>query len=72
MFVVTDAWLMRHSRAGAWTRDQFAVLHLPWMPPRNWKSTVIGREISHDAKTRFEQALRSRHVRAAASLDLFR
>jgi hypothetical protein len=71
MFVITDAWLMKHSRAAARTRDQFNVLHIPWPPPRGWKWRVIGKTITDQQKARFEMAMRSKQARAEATLDLF-
>jgi hypothetical protein len=72
MFVITDCWLMEHSRAAAWTRDQFAVLNIPWPPPRGWKWRIIGKTITDDARARFERAMRAKQARAEATLDLFR
>jgi hypothetical protein len=73
MFVVTDAWLRQHSRDGGWTRDQFAALGLPWMPPKGWKWTIINTTITDDQRARFERAMRAKQATAAdATLDLFR
>jgi hypothetical protein len=72
MFQVTNQWLMQHSRAAAWTRDQFYALNIPWPPPRGWKWRVIGTTITDDQRARFERALRSKAARGAETLDLFR
>jgi len=68
MFVVTDAWLMAHS---AWTRDQFSCIGISWPPPRGWKFDVIGKTITDQQKTRFEQALRAKKCRHDATADMF-
>jgi len=73
MFVVTEAWLIEHqSKAGAWTADQLAAIGVAWPPAHGWKRQVIGRQISDDARGRFEQALRARQARASTTLDLFK
>ena len=73
MFIVTDQWLMAHqSKAGAWTADQLAAIGISWPPAHGWKLRVIGKEISDDARVRFEQALRAKQARADATRDLFR
>ena len=77
MFVVTESWLIEHqSKAGAWTADQLAAIGVAWPPAHGWKRTVIGKQISDDARARFEQALRAKQARQAlagsATLDLFK
>ena len=73
MFTVSDEWLMKHSRAGAWTRDQIEALGIPWPPVHGWKQRdAVGRIITDTQKRRFERALRSKAAHGAETLDLFR
>jgi hypothetical protein len=71
MFVITDVWLMQHSRAAAWTRDQLSCIAVEWPPQRGWKWRAIGQTISDEQKARFEKGLRAKRARGAATLDLF-
>jgi hypothetical protein len=72
VFVITMQWLEEHrSQRGAWTADQFQAIGLAWPPPRGWKRRVIGKEISDEARARFEKAMRAKAARADATLDLF-
>jgi hypothetical protein len=72
MFTVTHQWLMlNQSRRNAWTADQLQAINVPWPPPRGWMHSAIGREISDDAKARFEIAMRAKQARREATLDLF-
>jgi hypothetical protein len=72
MFTVSDQWLMKHSRAGAWTRNQFEAIGLSWPPVHGWKRDAVGRIITDTQKRRFEQALRSKAARCDSTMDLFR
>ena len=72
MLTVSDEWLMRHSRAGAWTADQLQCLNVRWPPPRGWKRDAVGRIITDTQKRRFERAFRSKAAHGAETLDLFR
>jgi hypothetical protein len=77
MFTITEAWLLEHqSKRDGWTADQLRCVGVGWPPPRGWKREVIGREISDDARARFEQSLRAKAARQAlagsATLDLFK
>jgi hypothetical protein len=68
-FVITVAWLLEHrSSRGGWTRDQFNAIGVAWPPAHGWKRRAIGRQISDEAKARFEAALRAKQ---AHTLDLF-
>lgn len=72
MFTITHQWLMQHqSRRDAWTADQLAAIGISWPPAHGWKWKVIGREITDDARARFEMAMRAKRARRAATLDLF-
>lgn len=71
MFAISDAWLMQHSKAAAWTRDQLSCIGVEWPPPRGWKRRVIGKTISDDSRRRFERAMRSRQARWEATQDMF-
>jgi hypothetical protein len=72
MFTVTNAWLMQHqSRRDAWTADQLAAIGISWPPKHGWKHRVIGTTITDQQKARFEQALRARAARGAATVDMF-
>jgi hypothetical protein len=72
MFVVTNEWIEGHrSDRGGWTRTQIEALGEGWPPTHGWRRRAVGKEISRNARVEFEQALRSRQARSAASLELF-
>lgn len=73
MFLVTDAWIEAHrSDRGGWTKHQVAQLGVPWPLVAGWKRNAVGRQITDEAKARFELGLRARQARSEATQDLFR
>ena len=79
-FTITDQWIDQHrSDRGGWTRTQIEALGESWPLQAGWRRRAIGRQISDDAKTRFEVAMhanqirmRAKQARVDATLDLFR
>jgi hypothetical protein len=73
VFTVTREWLERHrsDRGGVITKDQASAIGVGWPLVAGWKRAAIGRQITDDAKARFELAMRAKRARADATLDLF-
>jgi len=77
MFTVTREWLEKHARTAmatgghAWTDDQMAQLGLPHPPGQGWIDRVVGTDITHEQKTRFERALKFRDARKELTGQLF-
>jgi hypothetical protein len=73
MPTITREWLEQHrsDRGGVITKDQASAIGVSWPLVAGWKHAAIGRQITDEAKARFEQALRSRQARASSTLDLF-
>jgi hypothetical protein len=38
---------------GAWNKAQFALIGIAWPPPKGWKSSIIGKEISEEHAANF-------------------
>jgi hypothetical protein len=72
MFTVTHTWIDAHrSDRGGWTKDQCEAIGVAWPLLQGWRRAAIGRQISDEAKTRFELGLRAKQARADATLDFF-
>ena len=48
---ITKDWLVRYA---PYSRDQFDILGLPFPPPANWMTAVIGKELSAEDRRDFE------------------
>ena len=41
------------SDMGGWSRNQLALIGVPWPPKRGWKSRIVGNDISDSSAARF-------------------
>ena len=57
--VTAELILAGQSNLGGWTRDQLAILGIPWPPPVGWKVTAIGRLIRQSEADRFVSGRRA-------------
>lgn len=56
-FLVTSQWVHRCATKPCgvgWTRQQLAILGVPWPPPRGWLSRLRGRVITEAQRSAFE------------------
>ena len=57
LFVITDEWLRKYAtERNGYTRKQLSILGIDWPPTKNWRKSVIGREITAEQKSQFENA----------------
>jgi hypothetical protein len=70
MFTITREWIEAHrSDRGGWTKDQCAAIGVSWPLVAGWKRAAVGRQITDEAKCRFEEGLRAPQ---AHTRDLFK
>ena len=74
MFTVTKKWLDQHkTSAGAYTQSQLEILGFGWPPPKGWKRSAVGIEITTNTATLFEIASRnSRDTTLSKCLQLIK
>ena len=57
MFTVTKMWLRQNKTvAGGYSKLQVECLGVTWPPPKGWLNSVVGKEISIEAKGMFERS----------------
>lgn len=51
--ITEDLLLAGRATAGGWKKAQLALIGVAWPPPKGWKATVIGTDISDEDAARF-------------------